>query len=102
MRLNESSLKSVAFTATSRGNKLKPLLLIPGKKLFKNFTHPYNVIVVYGTKGTFMIEKNIPSISLIIYQAPCHLTDKVKVTLVSRNIKAKLIPKRLTNFLQPT
>ena len=48
-----------------------------------------------------MLEKNIPNISLIIDQAPCHLTNKVNIALVSRNIKAQLIPIRLTNLLQP-
>ena len=98
---NERTRISVAFTATSSGYKLKPLLLIPKKKTLKDFTPPNNVIVVYGTKGTlndvvisklyltriiepFTLEKNIPNMSLIIDQAPCHLTKKVNIALFSR------------------
>ena len=93
-------------------------MLIPRKKPLKDLTHPNNVIVVYGTKLTFndvvisesyftriiepyMLEKNIHNMSLIIDQAPCHLTNKDNIALFSRYIKAKLTTKRLKNLLQP-
>ena len=76
------------------------------------------MIVVYGTHGIFndniipeasltrviepyMSEKQVPHLYLFIDHAHCQLTGKVKTSLTARNIKAELIPKRLTNLLQP-
>ena len=114
---NERTRISVAFTASASGFKLKPLILIPRKKPLKDFLVQNNVIVVYGTKGTFneniiaeayltrviepyMNEKKSRVVDLLIDHSTCHLTTKVKLALKSRN-KANFIPKRLTNLLQP-
>ena len=102
---NERTRISDAFTASVSGNQLKPLILIPRKKPLKDFVVPVNVIVVYGTKGTFneniiseayltrvvepyMHEKKSRVVDLLIDHATCHLTTKVKLALKSRNIKA--------------
>lgn len=49
----EKARVSVAFASSASGQKLPPIFLIPRKKPLKNFTPPSNVLVVYGTSGTF-------------------------------------------------
>ena len=48
-----------------------------------------------------MILNEFENIHLLIDQAPCHVTQKVKEAFSDRNSSLLFIPKRMTNILQP-
>ena len=108
---------SVCFTASASGTKLPALVLIPRKKPLKNFTAPNNLVVVYGTNGTFnesvvcehfvpnvlvsyKNEKNMSNLHFLYDQAPCHMTKRVNETFAAASVRRKNVPKRMTPFLQ--
>lgn len=67
----ERTRVSVAFSASASGTKLKPVILIPRKKQLKDFIPPANVVIVYGTSGTFnhkVLRENFLNRVLIPYK----------------------------------
>ena len=93
-------------------------ILIPRQKPLDEFTPPENVVVVNGTNRTFnqdvicdsfikrslkpyILANDIEQAGLLIDQAPCHLTSKVKNTLKNNRASTVYVPKRFTNLLQP-
>lgn len=115
---NQKTRVSVSFCAAADGTKLRPVVLIPRVNPLKNYEPPSNVIVEYIRKATFnaqvicdvfikrcllpeILANNLQSPTLIIDQAPCHVTKQVKDFLRSNNINTIYVPKRLTNLLQP-
>ena len=109
---------SVCLTATAGETKLKPLILIPRKNPLKNWVPPNNVELVYGTNGNFnegeIVEHFVPRIlvsyknqnhyqnmHLIFDQAPCHTTQRSKVSYAGASVNIKWVPKRMTYISQP-
>ena len=87
-------------------------------KSIKDFNPPSNVIIFYGTQGNFNDEiisnvffnrvidpfirtNELENVYLLIDQAQCHTTSKVKQVCTDRNVNLIHIPKRMTNLLQP-
>ena len=103
---------SVCFTASASGTKLPALVLIPRKKPLKNFTAPNNLVVVYGTNGTFnesvVCEHFVPNV-LVSYKnekkmsylhflydkVPFLMTKRVKDTFAAASVRRKNVPKRM-------
>lgn len=115
---NEKTRISVCFAASASGYKFKPLIIVPRVNPLKDFEPPNNVVVIYNKSGTFnedmicdgvikrclvpkIASKDLKNPVLILDQAPCHATVKVKETLAQNNIKTIYVPKRFTNLLQP-
>ena len=95
---------SVCFTASASGTKLPVLVLIPRKKPLKNFTAPNNLVVVYGTNGTFneslvceyyvpnvlvsyKNEKKMSNLHFLYDQAPCCMTKRVSETFAAASVR---------------
>lgn len=109
---------SVLFSASAAGQKLKPIILLPRKNPLPNFTPPDNVHLVYQTSQNFnetiiceqfikkvlashVLSRNETSAFLVLDQAPCHTTARVKSCLEANKISYVYVPKRMTNLLQP-
>jgi len=101
------------------GSIFSPIIIIPRKKLLRDFSPPANVIVYYKngsktfdsdviTNGVIRrvllphVLKNGQTKSLLfIDHAPCHTTEQVQDECNENNITLVKIPRRITSLLQP-
>ena len=91
---------------------------MPRKKPLRDFVPPTNCLVVYKSKGTVdsdiicesflqrilvphILRKNIKNPILLLDQAKCDMSLRVKLKLAENNIRLELVPPRMTGIVQP-